>query len=81
MTRYAHAERGAGVAGGGRLDVATLEEWRWITEINLFGIVQSLSTFVPVFKRQGSGHIVNIASLAGPTPSARSGSWQGPSCL
>ena len=55
----------AGVAGGGRLDVATLEEWRWITEINLFGVVRGTRTFVPMFKEQRSGHIVNVASLAG----------------
>jgi NAD(P)-dependent dehydrogenase (short-subunit alcohol dehydrogenase family) len=55
----------AGVAGGGRLDVATLEEWEWITEINLFGVVRGTRTFVPVFKRQRSGRIVNVASLAG----------------
>jgi len=55
----------AGVAGGGRLDVATLEEWRWITDINLFGVVRGTATFVPVFKAQRSGHVVNVASLAG----------------
>ncbi len=55
----------AGVAGGGRLDVATLEEWRWITEINLFGVVRGTRTFVPMFKRQRGGHVVNVASLAG----------------
>jgi NAD(P)-dependent dehydrogenase (short-subunit alcohol dehydrogenase family) len=55
----------AGVAGGGRLDVATLDEWQWITEVNLFGMVRGLRTFVPLFKRQRSGHIVNVASLAG----------------
>jgi NAD(P)-dependent dehydrogenase (short-subunit alcohol dehydrogenase family) len=55
----------AGVAGGGRLDVATMEEWSWITEINLFGVVRGTRTFVPGFKAQRSGQIVNIASLAG----------------
>ena len=55
----------AGVAGGGRLDVATLDEWQWITEVNLFGMVRGIRTFVPLFKRQRSGHIVNVASLAG----------------
>jgi NAD(P)-dependent dehydrogenase (short-subunit alcohol dehydrogenase family) len=55
----------AGVAGGGRLDVAGLDEWRAITEVNLFGVVQGTATFVPVFKRQRSGHVVNVASLAG----------------
>ncbi|MCW2764142.1 MAG: Short-chain dehydrogenase [Nocardioides sp.] len=55
----------AGVAGGGRLDVATLDEWQWITDVNLFGVVRGIRTFVPMFKRQGSGAIVNVASLAG----------------
>jgi NAD(P)-dependent dehydrogenase (short-subunit alcohol dehydrogenase family) len=55
----------AGVAGGGRLDVATLEEWRWITEVNLFGAVRGTRAFVPLLKAQRSGHVVNVASLAG----------------
>ena len=37
----------AGVAGGGRIDVAAMEEWSWITEINLFGAVRGTRTFVP----------------------------------
>jgi len=55
----------AGVAGGGRVDVAGMDEWQWITEINLFGVVRGTRTFVPMFKTQRSGHIVNVASLAG----------------
>jgi NAD(P)-dependent dehydrogenase (short-subunit alcohol dehydrogenase family) len=55
----------AGIAGGGRLDVATLEEWRRLTEVNLFGAVRGTRAFTPLFKRQRSGHVVNVASLAG----------------
>ncbi|WP_235738910.1 SDR family NAD(P)-dependent oxidoreductase [Nocardioides alcanivorans] len=55
----------AGVPGGGRLDVAEVEEWRWIFEINLFGMVTGLREFTPVFKEQRSGQIINVASLAG----------------
>jgi NAD(P)-dependent dehydrogenase (short-subunit alcohol dehydrogenase family) len=55
----------AGVAGGGRIDVAAMEEWAWITEINLFGAVRGTRTFVPGLKAQRSGTIVNVASLAG----------------
>ena len=65
----------AGVAGGGRIDVAGLDEWQWITEINLFGVVRGTRTFVPVFKRQRSGQIVNIASLAGLVHPAGMGSY------
>jgi NAD(P)-dependent dehydrogenase (short-subunit alcohol dehydrogenase family) len=55
----------AGVAAGGRIDVATMAEWQWIVDINLLGVVRGCRTFTPLFKAQGSGHIVNIASLAG----------------
>ena len=55
----------AGVAGGGRVDVADMDEWQWITEINLFGVVRGTRTFVPMMKAQRSGTIVNTASLAG----------------
>lgn len=55
----------AGVAGGGRLDLATIDEWQWIFDINLFGMVRGLRTFTPLFKRQGSGQLVNVASVAG----------------
>jgi NAD(P)-dependent dehydrogenase (short-subunit alcohol dehydrogenase family) len=55
----------AGVAGGGRLDVAAMAEWESITAINLFGVVRGTRAFVPTFKRQRSGQVVNVASLAG----------------
>ena len=65
----------AGVAGGGRIDVSTIDEWRWITEINLFGVVRGTRAFTPMFKRQGSGRIVNVASLAGLVHPAGMGSY------
>lgn len=55
----------AGVAAGGRIDVATMDEWHWIVDINLLGVVRGCRTFTPLFKEQGGGHIVNTASLAG----------------
>ena len=55
----------AGVAGGGRIDVAALEEWAPLVEVNLLGTVRGTRAFVPVFKEQRSGTIVNVASLAG----------------
>lgn len=55
----------AGIAGGGRVDVCTMEEWQRLTEVNLLGVVRGARTFAPMLKAQGSGRIVNIASLAG----------------
>jgi NAD(P)-dependent dehydrogenase (short-subunit alcohol dehydrogenase family) len=65
----------AGVGGGGRVDVAALDEWQWITEINLFGVVRGTRRFAPMFKQQRSGQIVNIASLAGLVHPAGMGSY------
>ena len=55
----------AGVAAGGPIDEGTMDDWRWITEINLLGVVRGCRAFVPILKRQKSGHIVNTASMAG----------------
>ncbi|WP_446665893.1 SDR family NAD(P)-dependent oxidoreductase [Flexivirga sp. B27] len=55
----------AGIAAGGRIDVSDMDEWRRITDINLLGVARGCHTFVPMMKQQGSGQIVNTASLAG----------------
>jgi NAD(P)-dependent dehydrogenase (short-subunit alcohol dehydrogenase family) len=60
----------AGIAGGGRLEVAGMDEWQRLTEVNLLGVARGMRTFVPLFKQQRSGHIVNVASLAGLVPPA-----------
>ena len=54
----------AGVAGGGGGAEITLEDWRWMLEINLLGVVQGCRSFVPQLRAQGGGSIVNIASFA-----------------
>lgn len=55
----------AGVAGGGSFEQLTDEDWSWLLDINLMGVVRGARAATPVFRRQGSGHIVNIASMAG----------------
>lgn len=55
----------AGVASAGLIGELALEEWRRVIEVNLYGVVHGCHTFVPRLKRQGSGHVLNIASAAG----------------
>jgi NAD(P)-dependent dehydrogenase (short-subunit alcohol dehydrogenase family) len=55
----------AGVAAGGRIDVETMQEWTRLVDVNLFGVVRGCRAVTPAFKAQGSGHLVNVASLAG----------------
>ena len=55
----------AGVAGGGSFEKLSDEDWQWLLDINLMGVVRGARAVVPLFRRQGSGTIVNIASMAG----------------
>lgn len=55
----------AGVAQAGAIEDVSLSDWAWIMDINLYGVVRGCKIFTPIFKQQGHGHIVNIASMAG----------------
>lgn len=55
----------AGVAQAGAIENVSLDDWRWIIDINLLGVVRGCRVFVPGLKRQRAGHIVNVASMAG----------------
>lgn len=58
----------AGVATGGSLEGESIEQWQWVLDINLLGMVRVSQTFMPFFKAQGHGYFINIASQAGLTP-------------
>ncbi len=56
----------AGVGAGGPLDQITDDDWAWVLQVNLLGVVHGLQAFIPRLKEQGTGgHIVNTASMAG----------------
>lgn len=55
----------AGVAQAGAIEEVPLEDWQWIIDINLLGVVRGCKVFTPLFKRQGHGYFVNVASMAG----------------
>jgi len=56
----------AGVAGtAGPIEDVSLSDWDWVLNINLMGVVRGCKAFTPLFKQQGSGHFVNVASAAG----------------
>ncbi len=55
----------AGVGSHGSIDEASLDDWDWVIDINLMGVVRGCRIFTNLFKKQGYGHIVNVASIAG----------------
>lgn len=55
----------AGVGLGGKFDEVSLEDWHWCMHVNLWGVIHGCHFFVPKFKKQGYGAIINVASAAG----------------
>jgi NAD(P)-dependent dehydrogenase (short-subunit alcohol dehydrogenase family) len=56
----------AGVAAGGGIDNISLDNWRWVVDVNLMGVVHGIRAFLPHIRAHGEGgHIVNTASMAG----------------
>ncbi|HLA96805.1 MAG TPA: SDR family NAD(P)-dependent oxidoreductase, partial [Anaerolineales bacterium] len=55
----------AGVARPGYFQELDLEAFRWMMEINYFGAVHMVKAVLPGMLERGSGHIVNLSSVAG----------------
>jgi len=56
----------AGVAVTGSQKNISENDWRWIIDVNLLGVVYGAQAFAPLMKSHGEGgHILNVASIAG----------------
>src|SRR5437870_12557141 len=67
----------AGVAPISLLDELRVEDWEEMIDINLKGVLYGIAAALPIFRRQGFGHFVNVISTAGiqinPTKAVYSG--------
>jgi NAD(P)-dependent dehydrogenase (short-subunit alcohol dehydrogenase family) len=55
----------AGVVAKGLLVDAGDAQWQQVMAVNFWGVVHGVQTFAPLLVKQGHGHIVNVASMAG----------------
>ena len=56
----------AGVGALGGIDHIALDNWRWVLDVNLIGVVNGVRAFLPHMQAHAEGgHIVNTASMAG----------------
>jgi NAD(P)-dependent dehydrogenase (short-subunit alcohol dehydrogenase family) len=65
MGRVDIAMSNAGVAMLGPAEGLSMEEWDWILQINLYGVIRGARAFIPHMLERGSGYLVNTASVAG----------------
>jgi NAD(P)-dependent dehydrogenase (short-subunit alcohol dehydrogenase family) len=56
----------AGVISAGGIENISLEEWRWLIDVNVMGVLHGIRAFLPHIRSHGEGgHILNTASMAG----------------
>lgn len=66
--RYGHVDvfiNNAGIGPISPLDDLRVDEWEAMIDINIKGVLYGIAAALPVFRAQGFGHFVNIASTAG----------------
>ena len=55
----------AGIARTGPLDDCNVDEWDAMIDVNIRGPLHGIAAALPVFRKQGFGHFVNVLSTAG----------------
>lgn len=55
----------AGVMPVSPLDDLRVDDWDAMVDVNIKGVLHGIAAALPVFRAQGAGHFVNVASTAG----------------
>lgn len=56
----------AGVIAWNPIDALTIGDWRWVMDVNFWGVLHGVHVFLPIMERQGTeGHFVNVSSIGG----------------
>jgi NADP-dependent 3-hydroxy acid dehydrogenase YdfG len=58
----------AGIGGTLPFEDATMEHWKKIIDLNLYGVIHGMTAVLPIMREQKSGYIVNTSSIAGLIP-------------
>lgn len=54
-----------GAKGLGPLEQARDDQWSWMYEVNVLGLMRMTRALLPKLKQSGDGHIINVGSIAG----------------
>jgi NADP-dependent 3-hydroxy acid dehydrogenase YdfG len=65
----------AGVAAGGGIDNIALDNWRWVIDVNLMGVLHGIRSFLPHMRSHGEGGY--IAPVLARGPQSAGALWRG----
>ena len=65
----------AGVGIAAPIGQTSMADWEWTIDIDLWGPIYGVKTFLPIMERQGEGHINSTASMAGLIAGASLGAY------
>jgi short-subunit dehydrogenase len=55
----------AGVTSAGEFEAESVDDLRWIVDINMWGVVHGCRAFLPTLRAADEAHIVNMSSMVG----------------
>ncbi len=55
----------AGVMPLSPLSALQVDEWNWMIDVNIRGVLHGIAAVLPRMQAQGSGHVVNVSSVGG----------------
>jgi NADP-dependent 3-hydroxy acid dehydrogenase YdfG len=55
----------AGIGPVSRFDALKVDDWDAMIAVSIKGVLYGIAAALPIFRRQGGGHIVNVISTAG----------------
>lgn len=68
LSEFGHIDvvmNNAGVSVVGPPERIPMEDWKWLFEVNLFGVIRGICAFVPILLEQGYGWLINTSSIDG----------------
>jgi NADP-dependent 3-hydroxy acid dehydrogenase YdfG len=55
----------AGVMPLSKLEVLKIDEWNWMIDVNIRGVLHGIAAGLPLMQQQGSGQFINLSSIGG----------------
>jgi NAD(P)-dependent dehydrogenase (short-subunit alcohol dehydrogenase family) len=65
----------AGVTARASIEDISYEDFEFVIDVNLWGVIYGTKAFLPLFRERGAGHIVNISSINAMVPFSKNGPY------